>query len=149
MHSDVAQSHLGDKAVVSSPLSAGSMESELTTSPVSINVKPVSNSGILFFWICFFTPSLSGTLLLSYEKMLRTSLKRIFPIDASLDNFLLYQFTNKVEALLLHSLWIENLVQLLQKRKLVLGIEFLIVPNIKVFFSSYFQLRRLFQKTLV
>ncbi|CAJ2645808.1 unnamed protein product [Trifolium pratense] len=44
MHSDVAQSHLGDKAVVSSPLSAGSMESELTTSPVSIDVKPVSNS---------------------------------------------------------------------------------------------------------
>ncbi|GAU29323.1 hypothetical protein TSUD_226940 [Trifolium subterraneum] len=44
MHSDVAQSHLGDKAVVSSPLSAGSMESELTNSPVSIDVKPVSNS---------------------------------------------------------------------------------------------------------
>jgi hypothetical protein len=66
MHSDVAQSHHGDKAVVSSPLSAGSMESELTTSPVSINVKPVSNSGILFFWICFVTPSLSGTLLMHH-----------------------------------------------------------------------------------
>jgi len=49
MRFDVAQSHLGDKGVVSSPLSAGSMESELTTSTVSINVKPANNSGILFY----------------------------------------------------------------------------------------------------
>ncbi|XP_012574498.1 protein SWOLLEN 1-like isoform X3 [Cicer arietinum] len=44
MHSDVALSHLGDKGVVSSLLSACSMQSELTTSCVSINVKPVNNS---------------------------------------------------------------------------------------------------------
>lgn len=49
MHFVVAQSHLGDKGVVSLPLSAGSMESELTTSTVSINVKPAYNSGILFY----------------------------------------------------------------------------------------------------
>ncbi|XP_058778194.1 uncharacterized protein LOC131652367 isoform X2 [Vicia villosa] len=44
MHSDVAQSHLGDKGVVSSPLSLSSLESELTTSTVSIDTKPVNIS---------------------------------------------------------------------------------------------------------
>ncbi|XP_050907061.1 uncharacterized protein LOC127120606 isoform X4 [Lathyrus oleraceus] len=44
MHSDVAQSHLGDKGVVSSPLSLSSLESELTTSTVSIDAKPVNIS---------------------------------------------------------------------------------------------------------
>ncbi|CAI8589138.1 unnamed protein product [Vicia faba] len=44
MHSDVAQSYLGDKGVVSSPLSLSSLESELTTSTVSIDAKPVNIS---------------------------------------------------------------------------------------------------------
>ncbi|CAK8539492.1 unnamed protein product [Lathyrus sativus] len=44
MHSDVAKSHLCDKGVVSSPLSLSSLESELTTSTVSIDAKPVNIS---------------------------------------------------------------------------------------------------------
>ncbi|XP_061368295.1 uncharacterized protein LOC133311286 isoform X2 [Gastrolobium bilobum] len=44
MHCDVYGSHLVDKGVVSSSLSAGSMETELTTSTVSIDVTPINNS---------------------------------------------------------------------------------------------------------
>ncbi|RDX90454.1 hypothetical protein CR513_27676, partial [Mucuna pruriens] len=44
IHSDVDQSHLVDKGVVSSSLSEGRMETELTTSTVSIHVIPDNNS---------------------------------------------------------------------------------------------------------
>ncbi|TKY70821.1 Tudor, plant [Spatholobus suberectus] len=44
MHCDVDQSHLVDKGVVSLSLSKGSMETELTTSTVSIHAIPVNNS---------------------------------------------------------------------------------------------------------
>ncbi|XP_058736745.1 uncharacterized protein LOC131609106 isoform X3 [Vicia villosa] len=51
MHSDVAQSHLGDKGVVSSPLSLSSLESELTTSTVSIDTKPVNISFVVILFL--------------------------------------------------------------------------------------------------
>lgn len=47
LHCDVDQSHLVDTGVSSSSVSAGNMETKLTTSTVSVDVKPVNNSGIL------------------------------------------------------------------------------------------------------
>ena len=47
IHSDVDKSHLVDKGVGLSSLSASSVETELTTSTVSIDVTSVNNSGIL------------------------------------------------------------------------------------------------------
>lgn len=47
MRCDADQSHLVDTGVSSSSLSAGSMETKLTTSTVSVDIEPVNNSGIL------------------------------------------------------------------------------------------------------
>ncbi|KAJ1390090.1 Agenet-like domain [Sesbania bispinosa] len=44
IHGDIDQSHLGDRGVGSSSLGAGSMETKLTTSKVSVDIMPVNNS---------------------------------------------------------------------------------------------------------